>query len=119
MRRAHITNDGARFGLGQHRRAQKRATGDDFGTSSFNTLSAPEPNIVSGGTPRKAAGKKRALKGEAHPGQDGCATANPAGFLLAHNGFLCYRPSPTAYMHIGGGVFFASQRDSGVEKLLA
>ena len=40
-------------------RATVRATGDDFGTSLFNTTSAPEPNIVSGGTLRRPLGEDR------------------------------------------------------------
>ena len=98
--RARIANDGARFGLGQHRRAQKRATGDDFGTTSFNILSALEPNIVSGGTPRKAAGKKGALKREVRAGsarfrQDYCLHTTISYAIV---------PLP---LPMGGGVFFA------------
>ncbi len=40
----------------------------------------------------------------------------PAGLLLAHNDFLCYRPSPTAYRQ---RCVLCYERNAGVEMLLA
>ena len=71
-----------------------------------------DPKIVSGGTLRKHAGEKGALKGEVHPGLAGVW----AGFLLARNDFLCYRPSPTAYRQ---RCVLCYERKAGVEMLLA
>jgi hypothetical protein len=39
------------------KRATVRATGDDFGSSPYEATSAPEPNIVSGGTLRRRDGR--------------------------------------------------------------
>jgi hypothetical protein len=77
------------------------------GTSGERALLAVLPVVVGG---------KSEIRNPKSEIQGGGRAGIPAGLLLAHNDFLCYRPSPTAYRQ---RCVLCNERKAGVEMLLA